>query len=158
MIETLLGGILGGVFRAVPEVLKYFDAKHERAHELAMQSKMYDFQKLLGSQKIEELSIKGQTEFNASAMEALTEAIKAQAAPSGVRWIDGFSSLMRPLITLQWVVLLYPAVIIASYILAIDSGIPPLVAVVETFGPGERALVAGILNFWFLGRVFDRVR
>ena len=35
MIETLLGGLLGGAFRLAPEVLKWFDRQGERGHELA---------------------------------------------------------------------------------------------------------------------------
>ena len=32
MIETLLGGLLGGAFRLAPEVLKWLDRKGERSH------------------------------------------------------------------------------------------------------------------------------
>ena len=39
MIETLLGGLLGGAFRLAPELLKWLDRKGERGHELAMQNK-----------------------------------------------------------------------------------------------------------------------
>ena len=39
MIETLLGGLLGGTFRLAPEILKWLDRKSERGHELAMQDK-----------------------------------------------------------------------------------------------------------------------
>ena len=39
MIETLLGGLLGGTFRLAPEILKWLDRKGERGHELAMQGK-----------------------------------------------------------------------------------------------------------------------
>jgi len=35
MIETLLGGLLGGAFRLTPEILKWIDRKGERIHELA---------------------------------------------------------------------------------------------------------------------------
>jgi hypothetical protein len=75
-----------------------------------------------------------------------------------VKWIDGLSKLMRPLITIQWVVFLYPAVIVCGFIVLVQSGVSVLQALPAVFGPEEKALVAGILNFWFLGRVFDRVR
>ena len=39
MIETLLGGLLGGAFRLAPEILKWLDRQGERGHELAMQGK-----------------------------------------------------------------------------------------------------------------------
>ena len=46
MIETLLGGLLGGAFRLAPEILKWLDRKGERSHELAMQDKALEFEKL----------------------------------------------------------------------------------------------------------------
>jgi len=158
MIETLLGGLLGGVFRIIPEILKFFDAKNDRVHELKMQAVEYRFRELAGKQRIAELSEGERRDWNTGALDALQASIQAQGKPSGVRWIDGFSSLMRPLITFQWVILLYPAVIVATFVLYIAGGQPPLEALIAVFGPEEKALVAGVLNFWFLGRVFDRVR
>ncbi|GGH55394.1 hypothetical protein GCM10010975_12910 [Comamonas phosphati] len=46
MIETLLGGLLGGAFRLAPELLKWLDRQGERGHELAMQDKALEFEKL----------------------------------------------------------------------------------------------------------------
>ena len=48
MIETLLGGLLGGAFRLAPEILKWMDRNGERSHELAMQDKALEFEKLRG--------------------------------------------------------------------------------------------------------------
>jgi hypothetical protein len=39
MIETLLGGLLGGAFRLAPELLKWLDRQGERRHESTMQDK-----------------------------------------------------------------------------------------------------------------------
>ena len=55
-------------------------------------------------------------------------------------------------------VFLYPAVIVCGFIVLVQSGVSVLQALPAVFGPEEKSLVAGILNFWFLGRVFDRVR
>ena len=158
MISTLLGGLMGGIFRFLPELLKFLDAKNERSHELAMQDKALEFQKLKGDQRIDEINAQGQQDWNTRALDALKAAIEGQDAPNGIKWIDGFSKLMRPLITLQWVVFLYPAVIVGSFIVHVQSGMPVLQALPLVFGEQEKALVAGILNFWFLGRVFDRVK
>lgn len=158
MISTLLGGLLGGTFRLIPEILKFWDAKNERSHELNMQDKALEFQRLKGDQRLEEINAQGQQDWNARTIDALKTAIRGQDKPSGVKWIDGLSRLMRPLITLQWVVLLYPSVIVASFIVLVQSGTPVWQALPIVFGDPEKALVAGILNFWFLGRVFDRVK
>ena len=55
MIETLLGGLLGGAFRLAPEILKWLDRNGERAHELAMQDKALEFEKLRGAQRMAEI-------------------------------------------------------------------------------------------------------
>jgi hypothetical protein len=158
MTSTLIGGLLGGIFRLLPEILKYLDARNERKHELAMQEKAIEFQRLKGDQRMEEISAQGQQDWNVGALETLRTALQGQDTPSGVKWIDGLSKLMRPLITIQWVVFLYPAVIVCGFIVLVQSGVSVLQALPAVFGPEEKALVAGILNFWFLGRVFDRVR
>ena len=59
MIETLLGGLLGGAFRLAPEMLKWLDRQGERNHELAMQDKALEFEKLRGAQRMEEIRAAG---------------------------------------------------------------------------------------------------
>ena len=152
---TILSGMFGGALRLVPELFKFLDAKNERKHELDMQDKAIEFQKLKGNQKIEEISVQGQADWNTGALDALKVAIQDQGTPSGVKWIDGFSKLIRPLITFQWVVLLYPSVIITTFIVAIQSGIPVIDAMSKAFGPEEKALVSFIVDFWFVGRVLQ---
>ena len=154
MVETILGSLVGGVFRLVPEVLRWFDRKDERKHELKMQDKQLEFQKLMGTQKIEE----AQVQYDTAGIETLKEAIKGQETPSGVRWVDGFSKLMRPLITFQWVILLYPVVILAGFFLSIQQGVSALEALKNVFGEPEKALVGAICNFWFLDRILKRDR
>lgn len=156
MLETLLGGLLGGVFRLAPEVLKLLDAKNERKHELSMQDKALEFEKVRGAQKMDEIGAAADSAWNTGAMSALVESIKGQATPSGVKWADALNTLIRPIIAIQWVVLLYPAVLVASFSIAVSQGTPALSALVAVFGPDEKALCSGILNFFFLGRVLDK--
>jgi len=158
MWETIVGGLMGGLFRIAPELLKWLDRKNERAHELAMQGKAYEFEKLRGENRQGEITVKGQVDWNTGALDALKEAIAGQGKRSGIKWVDAFSSMMRPIITCQWVILLYPGIIVTTFYLYIDAGIPVTDALLKVFGPDEKAICAAILNFWFLGRVFDRVR
>lgn len=156
MVETLLGGLLGGVFRIIPEGIKFFDAKNDRKHELEMTRAQIEHTKAAGQTKIEEVRQLGQNEYDVSAIKALAEISKAQHTDTGVPWVNAVSALVRPVITLQWVILLYPAAIIASFILAVTSGVPVLIAIGQTFGTEEKAICAGIINFWFLNRVFEK--
>lgn len=153
-----ISGIFGGLLRLVPEFFKYLDKKNERLHELSMQDKMIEFQRLKGDQRVDELRTAGDVEWNTGAIEALKTAIEGQDKPSGVKWIDGLSKLIRPIITIQWVILLYPGVIVAGFMLAVTSGTGPLEALKACFGEHERAVVAFIIDFWFVGRVLDKGR
>lgn len=153
---TLLGSLLGILARLAPEVFKFFDAKNDRKHELDMQDKALEFQKLKGFQKLDEITLAGQVEYDAKSLDVLTEAIRGQDAPSGIKWIDGFSKLMRPLITFQWVILLYPAVVITSFVVLITQGVPLITAMNSVWGQDEKTMVAGIINFWFLDRILRR--
>lgn len=155
---TLISGIFGGLVRLLPEFFKYLDARNERKHELDMQEAAYKFQQLTGSQKIEEIKTQGDVNYDVSALGVLSDAIKTQGRKSGVKWVDGLNTLIRPLITIQWVILFYPAVITATFVLAIQSGTPPLEALINCFGEEEKAICAFIIDFWFVGRVLDRTR
>ena len=85
MIETLLGGLLGGAFRLAPEVLKWLDRKGERSHELAMQDKALEFEKLRGAQRMSEIGASADAAWNVGAIEALRESVAAQGQRSRVR-------------------------------------------------------------------------
>ena len=157
MIETLLGGLLGGAFRLAPEVLKWLDRKGERGHELAMQDKALEFEKLRGAQRLDEIGAGADSAWNAGALETLREAVDAQGKRSGVRWADALSISVRPVIT-YWFMALYCAAKTAAFVAAVEGGADWDVAILHTWTDADQALWAGVLNFWFLGRVFDRVR
>ena len=157
MIETLLGGLLGGAFRLAPEILKWLDRKGERSHELAMQDKALEFEKLRGAQRMSEISAGAEAAWNVGALDALKEAVTAQGRHSGVRWVDALSCSVRPVIT-YWFMLLYCAAKTAAFVAAITGGAGWGTAILHAWTEADQALWAGVLNFWFLGRVFDRVR
>ena len=157
MIETLLGGLLGGVFRLAPEILKWLDRKGERGHELAMQDKALEFEKLRGAQRMSEIGAGADAAWNVGAIETLREAVRTQGEKTGVRWADALSSSVRPVIT-YWFMALYCAAKTATVAAALTGGAGWGVAILYAWTEADQALWAGVLNFWFLGRVFDRVR
>ena len=157
MIETLLGGLLGGAFRLAPELLKWIDRKGERGHELAMQDKALEFEKLRGAQKMAEIAASADTAWNTGALEALKESIMAQGRPSGVRWADALSTTVRPVIT-YWFMGLFCAVKTATFAASIHGGADGASALQMAWTEADQALWAGVLNFWFVGRVFDKGR
>lgn len=157
MIETLLGGLLGGAFRLAPEILKWFDRQGERGHELAMQDKALEFEKLRGASRMGEIGASADAAWNTGAIEAFKEAVAGQGRPSGVKWADALSSSVRPVIT-YWFMALYCAAKTAAFAAALSAGADWGTAVLHAWTDADQALWAGVLNFWFIGRVFDKVR
>jgi len=135
---------MGGAFRLAPEILKWLDRKGERGHELAMQDKALEFEKLRGAQRMAEIGAASDAAWNVGAVEALRDAVAAQGRKSGVGWADALSVSVRPVIT-YWFMALYCAAGWGT-------------AILHAWTDADQALWAGVLNFWFLGRVFDRVR
>lgn len=90
-------------------------------------------------------------------LETLREAVRAQVEKTGVRWADALSSSVRPVIT-YWFMALYCAAKTAAFVAAIEGGADWGVAILHAWTEADQALWAGVLNFWFIGRVFDRVR
>lgn len=157
MIETLLGGLLGGAFRLAPELLKWLDRKGERGHELSMQDKALEFEKLRGAQKMAEIGANSDAAWNTGALEALKDAVRGQGEKTGVAWADALSSSVRPVIT-YWFMALYCSAKTAAFAAAINAGSGWETAIVHAWTEADQALWAGVINFWFLGRVFDRGR
>ena len=157
MIETLLGGLLGGAFRLAPEILKWLDRKGERGHELAMQDKALEFEKIRGAQRMSEIGAGADAAWNVGAIKTLREAVRSQGEKTGVRWADALSSSVRPVIT-YWFMALYCAAKTATVAAAVTGGAGWGVAILYAWTEADQALWAGVLNFWFLGRVFERVR
>jgi hypothetical protein len=157
MIETILGGLLGGAFRLAPEILKWMDRNGERSHELSMQDKAIEFEKIRGAQRMSEIGASADAAWNAGAIDAFKEAIASQGRPTGVPWADALSSSVRPIIT-YWLMALYCAAKTVAFVAALNAGAGWGAAVLAAWSDADQALWSGVLNFWFLGRVFDRVR
>lgn len=155
MMETLLGGLLGGAFRLAPELLKALDRKGERQHELAMQDKALEFEKLRGAQRMQEIGAQGEAAWGVAGLQALQESIAAQGQRSGVRWVDALSCTVRPVIT-YWFMGLYCAAKTAAFALAWQQGLSPVESTLHVWSESDQAMWAGVLNFWFLGRVLER--
>lgn len=157
MIETLLGGLLGGAFRLAPELLKWLDRKGERGHELAMQDKALEFEKVRGASRMAEIGASADAAWNTGAMDAFKEAVAGQSRPSGVKWADALSTSVRPIIT-YWFMALYCAAKAAAFVAVLNAGAGWGAAVLAAWSEADQALWSGVLNFWFVGRVFDRAR
>ena len=155
MIETLLGGLLGGAFRLAPEILKWLDRNGERSHELSMQDKALEFEKLRGASRMAEIGASADAAWNTGAIEAFKEAVTAQARPSGVKWADALSTTVRPVVTYLFV-LMYVSVKVSTFVGSVQTGVDFGSALLASWAGSDQALLAGILNYWFLNRTLEK--
>lgn len=155
MIETLLGGLLGGAFRLTPEILKWIDRKGERSHELAIKDKNLELEKLRSSTAISKVATTTDATLHTEAINTLNSAVTSQGTVTGVKWADALSSSVRPIIT-YWFMALYCAAKTSIFVVSTQTGIEWTTAVQNTWTESDQALWAGVLNFWFLGRVFEK--
>lgn len=155
MIETLLGGVFGGVLRLAPEVFKLFDRKNERAHELAMLGTEMEFAKIRG-----EIAMR-QTEasMTMAEMDTMAEAFKEQSrtAQAAGKFVSAISALVRPTVTYLFLAL-YAAVKVAAYLIAIEQGGNWKDVLTSMWGSDDLAVFNMIISFWFVGRVYERSR
>ena len=156
MIETLLGSLFGGLFRMMPEVLKWLDRKDERAHELSMFDKQLEADKLKADSAQQLLVTQTNATTAVADIQAMIEATKAQSTLVGVKWVDAVSALMRPTITFWWVIVMYSVALYAQYTILIMNGAANTAAILQLWGTDEKMIVASIISFWFVDRSLRR--
>ncbi len=157
MIETLLGGVLGGVARLAPEVLKFLDRKSERKHELALGDQQFRLAQIQAQSAIQKADIELMQSQFVAALDAMKEGIKGQAQQTGIKWVDAISATVRPFIT-YWIFGLYSIAKATQIKLVMASGVSLGEAVNASWSASDDAMLSAVLTFWFIGRVWDKKR
>jgi hypothetical protein len=155
ILESTIGGIVGGVFRLIPEGLKLFDRKNERAHELAMLEAEMKFAGMRADHEMRKID----ASMTISEMDAIGNAIKeqGQTARAAGGFVSAISALVRPLVT-YWFVMMYSAVKIVTMTMAVSDGADWKAVLIENWTEEDMALLVMVLTFWFVGRVYERTR
>ena len=153
ILETLGGGLLGGLFRLAPEVIKIFDAKNERSHELKMLEAEMAFAKLDAEREMHRTD----SAMTVAELDAMGAALKeqGQTARAAGWFVAAISALVRPLVT-YWFVVMYSVVKIVGIYLAVRSGGLWTEVLVTSWNSEDMAILTMILTFWFVGRVYER--
>lgn len=157
--SVLSGGLLGGLLRLAPEVLKFFNGRSERAHELEMARLSMQRDQAAHGGRMAEIAAAGQFALDKAGVDALIAGIRAQAEPSGVRWIDGLGKSVRPVVT-YWLLLVFTLVKAGQVAgLMQVGGVGLLDALGQCWGATENEMLWSILTFWFLDRsILKRAR
>ena len=146
---SLLGSLLGFGTSFLPKVMDFFQDKQDKKHELAVMEVQIRQQKEIATQKLEAINV----EADIREIEALQKSIQ----PSGVKWIDGLRSSVRPVITYSFFCL-FIFVEVAAYLSLTASGVSGLDAAQIIWDEETKALFAAVISFWFGGRAIARLR
>jgi hypothetical protein len=161
MFDVLSGGILGsvfgGLFRMAPEVLKFFDKKNERQHELLMFTRQCELETLRGQQKLAEIGAQREAAMDVGVMDAFQSAIEQQATmvKAAGGWAASLSASVRPVVT-YWVLFVWSFIHVWFAWNAWITGAPPVEVFKIMMSPDFSALLAGTINFWFLDRTLAK--
>jgi len=161
MFDVLSGGILGsifgGLFRMAPEVLKYFDKKNERLHELNMFARQCELETLRGQMKLAEIGAQREAAIDVGVMDAFQSAIEQQATmvKAAGGWAASLSASVRPVVT-YWVLFVWSFIHVWFAWNAWVTGAPPVEVFKIMMSPDFSALLAGTINFWFLDRTLAK--
>lgn len=162
--ETLLGTVVGGVLRLLPEGLKFWQAKKDSDHEYRMAQLNLETMKLQAQSQLDLKRVEGETAITTADIQALMEANKAQASMvvnTGIRWVDALivsmNSLMRPTLVYYYAAM-YAAVKLAVYVTYLADGTDWAASMQLLWSTEDSAVWASILGYVFLDRTLRRGR
>lgn len=136
---TLLGSLIGFVSAAFPELLKLFQDKQDRKHELAVLDRQMQLRFEERSERLDAIS---QT-IGAEQMKALYHTYKTD-----IRWVDALNGTVRPVLAYAFF-MLYAVVKGWQVYLATDASIPLSVMASVLWGQEDQAIFAGIISFYY---------
>jgi hypothetical protein len=161
MIEMLGGGVvgsvLGGVFRLVPEFLKAYDRKNERQHELSMFDRQCKLEEQRGAQKLSEIGAAREAAIDTGVVESFKAAIDQQTemVKAAGGWVASLSASVRPVMT-YYILALYGAVKTAVIVSYAQSGMTLVQILPMVWGVDDMALLSGVVNYWILDRTLAK--
>lgn len=152
----LLSLLFGGLLRLAPEVIGFFKQRRDQDHELRMTQLQLDIDKARAQQALDLAHANAAIAADAADMQALIEAVRAQAGPVGNPRIDAISATVRPFLTYWWCVLLYTSAKVVGIVVAVQASatlaqLAPLL--VTDF---DRSVIGSMLAFWFVDRSLRR--
>jgi hypothetical protein len=148
---TLLGSLLGFISSTFPDLLKLWQDKQDRKHELQILDRQMEQMRLGHNQRLDEIAI------NADVSQSLA-LYKHDSQPSGVTWVDGLRASVRPIITYGFFILFAWVKLSAVVLLMNQDGLSINEALIQIWDAETQALFAGILSFWFGSRSLAKRR
>jgi hypothetical protein len=155
MMLTLLSLLGGGLMRLLPEVFALLKQRGDNQHELAMLDKQIALEQTRSAMRQDEIRTQGEADLNLAQMNALAEALKGQMQLTNMWFIDALNFAVRPATTF-YLLALYGLAKLAMYQVALAHGVSGWEAILKVYDEEDRAILSGILGFWFLNRTLSK--
>ena len=153
---ALLGSLVGFISSLAPDIFGLLRDKKDKAHELQILDRQMELTKLGHATRMEEIHIASNGKEY--------EHIYKFAERSGIAWVDGFASSVRPFITYSFFAL-YAWVkfsaftVIRDQLRANNLDVPVddvLFSIARLWNEQDEIIFAAIISFWFGTRMFRR--
>lgn len=140
---SIIGTIIGFLGSLIPNLLKLWQDKKDKAHEISLLNIQIEREKLGHTYKMEEINVQA----DISETEALYKTLK----PVGVKWVDALIGTVRPVITYSFFTL-YAVVKFFQY-----RSYGPSHDVFSLWTDADMAIFCTIIAFWFGSRTFQKL-
>ena len=140
---TLLGALLGFLSSSFPEVLKFFNQKRDRAHELAVMDKQIELSKSGQTSRLEEVRLQAES----AEQVALYQHAQSSHVTQTSLWVDALAASVRPVITYAFFGL-YGVIKVSQWMLLTHT-LSTAQSFVFLWSPEDEALFAAVMSFWF---------
>jgi hypothetical protein len=162
IVESLVGTIVGGVLRLIPEGLKFWESKKDADHEFRMAQLSLDTMKFQASAGMDLKRQEGLNAREAGELQALIEGNKSQTAMvvnTGIKWVDAFiisaNAMMRPTMVYYYMGM-YALVKVAVFYTYLGDGIDWKSSMILLWSTEDSAVWASIASFVFLDRTLRK--
>lgn len=141
---TLLGSLIGLLASLLPHLMKYFQDRQDKKHEVEILRLQMQAQSQGHQERLKEIEVKGDIEES--------QAMSRPQPSSGSVTMDSYNASVRPTIAYGFF-LLYATVKYAQYhILMTKTPFDWDQAIVRIWTPEDMALFASIISFYFGAR------
>lgn len=146
---TLLGSLLGFISATFPSLLKLWQDKSDKQHEITLLKMQMEQQAQGHTERLDEINAQADITESAALYKTYT---------TGIDWVDALNGTVRPVIAYAFFVL-YALVKLLSYAAVAHSNSVPFVVLHDTlWTEDDAAIFAGIISFYFGQRAMAKVR
>jgi len=141
---ALFGSLAGFISSFIPELFNLLKDRKDKEHELKLIELQIEAMKSGQNRQLEEVYIRAETEES--------RYLYNYAKPTGIKWVDNLSALVRPTITYSFFLLyiIFKLMVFVSY----NQGNVSL----PVWSEEDQAIFCAVIGFWFGQRAFGRYR